>query len=136
MNKSPLLILVFAAGCATTAATEKPAEQPAPAAAPVTAPAAAAPGASAFITGAQARELVAKGAVLIDVRTPEEFAANHVAGAKNVPVQELPARLADIGPKDTPVVVYCKSGKRSSKAAEILRAEGYTVYNLGSFENW
>jgi phage shock protein E len=87
--------------------------------------------------GAGARALVAQGALLLDVRTPEEFNQQHLPGAVNVPVQELDRRWAEVGPRDRDVVVYCRSGRRSSSAAEILRAHGFTkVHDLGPMSAW
>ncbi|MCB0065323.1 MAG: rhodanese-like domain-containing protein, partial [Caldilineaceae bacterium] len=53
--------------------------------------------------------------LLIDVRSPAEFAEGHITGAKNMPLQELPQRLAQI-PHDKPVMLYCRSGNRSGMA--------------------
>jgi phage shock protein E len=65
--------------------------------------------------------------VLLDVRTREEFAAGHVPGARNIPVQELASRLSEIADlRDKPLVVYCRSGHRAGIALELLRANGYT----------
>ncbi len=90
------------------------------------------------ITGAQAKELVSAGAVLLDVRTAAEFGAGHVPGAKNIPVSELGGRLAEVGAsKAKPVVVYCASGTRSAVARTVLRRAGYeVVFNLGSMSRW
>lgn len=66
------------------------------------------------------------GATIVDVRTPAEFAAGHVAGARSIPVDELAGRLAEI-PTDRMVVVYCASGGRSARAAGVLRGAGRTV---------
>ena len=88
-------------------------------------------------SGAQARELVHAGARLVDVRTPAEFAAGHLPGAINIPVQELADRLAELQPKDTPVVLYCRSGRRSSTAARTLKSAGFAaVHDLGSMGRW
>lgn len=85
----------------------------------------------------KARALVANGARLVDVRTPEEFAAGHLEGAINIPVGEVPARLAEFGPKGEPIVVYCRSGARSSRAQKALKEAGYTqVHNLGAMSRW
>ena len=70
--------------------------------------------------------------VLLDVRTPEEYAASHIPGAVNLDVQSPDFLLRaekDID-RDTPVAVYCRSGVRSRNAAKILSGAGYTVYNL------
>jgi phage shock protein E len=61
---------------------------------------------------------------VLDVRTPEEFAAGHVPGAVNVPHDQLANRLADV-PRDKDVVVYCRSGRRSQIAADILTTNGF-----------
>ncbi len=73
--------------------------------------------------------------ILIDVRTPEEFAEGHIAGAVNIPVDQIGARLSEI-PQDQTVVVYCRSGNRSATAAAELAASGYTVYDLGGIISW
>lgn len=74
--------------------------------------------------------------VLIDVRTPEEFAAGHIAGAINISVQSLPDRLDEV-PNDETIVVYCRSGNRSATATEILVDAGYSpVYDLGGIQDW
>ncbi len=85
----------------------------------------------------KARELVAGGATLLDVRSPGEFGGGHVRGAKNVPVQELASRIGEVGAKDKPVVVYCASGMRSASAASMLRRAGFqSVHDLGAMARW
>lgn len=89
------------------------------------------------VSGAEAKALVQGGALLLDVRSPEEFADGHLAGAVNIPVDALPGRLAEVEPKDRPVVVYCRSGARSSKARGLLLEHGWTkVENLGGMGSW
>jgi phage shock protein E len=89
------------------------------------------------IGGAEAKTLVQGGALLLDVRTPEEFAEGHLAGAVNIPVDALPGRLAEVEPKDRPVVVYCRSGARSKRARGLLLEHGWVkVENLGGMGNW
>jgi rhodanese-related sulfurtransferase len=85
----------------------------------------------------EARRLIAGGALLLDVRSPEEFASGHVEGALNIPVQVLPRRLHEVrgGRSDGTVVVYCRSGMRSASAARILRAAGFTVHDAGGMSN-
>ena len=82
------------------------------------------------------RELVARGALLLDVRTPAEFQEAHLPTARNIPVQELPGRLHEVGSTDRDVVVYCRSGGRSAAASAILRAAGYQVRDLGPISAW
>jgi len=75
-------------------------------------------------------------ALLLDVRSPEEFAAGHLEGAVNVPHGQVEARLDEVGPTSRRVIVYCKSGVRASWAADTLREAGYThVENLGGIGN-
>ncbi len=74
--------------------------------------------------------------LLIDVRTREEFAAGHIAGSINIPVEEIAGRLSEI-PQDQQIVVYCRSGNRSATAARILNDNGYSpVYDLGGIIAW
>lgn len=81
--------------------------------------------------------LVERGALLLDVRTPDEFQQGHLPAAVNVPVQELETRLAELGPRTRDVVVYCRSGRRSGQAAELLKANGFTsVHDLGPMSAW
>jgi rhodanese-related sulfurtransferase len=74
--------------------------------------------------------------VLIDVRTPQEYNSGHIAGAVNIPLQELSSRQSEI-PQDTPVVLYCRTGNRSGQAATMLADAGYSnLYNLGGTVQW
>lgn len=82
------------------------------------------------------RQLVEQGALLLDVRTPDEFRSGHVSRATNIPVQELGRRLNECGPKSRPIVVYCRSGGRSATAASLLRGAGYEVKDLGPMSAW
>ena len=74
---------------------------------------------------------------VLDVRTPEEYAAGHVPGAVNVPYDQVASHLAEI-PKDKDVVIYCRSGRRTGLAAEVLEANGYTklVHLQGDMQAW
>jgi rhodanese-related sulfurtransferase len=90
------------------------------------------------ISGADAKALVQKGAVLVDVRTPDEFAAGHIDGALNIPVDQVEARAGEL-PKDKDIVLYCRSGARSARAKGLLEGAGFTaakVHNLGGMSNW
>lgn len=74
--------------------------------------------------------------ILIDVRTPGEFASGHIEGAININVEEIGQRLDEI-PTDKPIVLYCRSGNRSSQAARILDNAGLeNIYDLGGIINW
>jgi rhodanese-related sulfurtransferase len=77
-------------------------------------------------------------ASLIDVRSAEDYAKGHVAQAKNIPLDQLANRAADVGSKDKPVIVMCATGSTAGKAASTLRAAGFTnVVNLmGGLGAW
>lgn len=91
----------------------------------------------ADVDGVRARKLVAEGARLVDVRSPGEFAAGHVEGAINLPVDQIDARSHELGEKLCPVVVYCASGVRSAFAKRALARRGFVaVYNLGPMKAW
>lgn len=86
---------------------------------------------------ADAVRLVKEGAKLVDVRTTSEFAAGHIAGAVNIPVQDLERRAGELGPTDTRIVLYCRSGTRSGRAHRILTGKGFTaVHDLGPMSAW
>lgn len=78
-------------------------------------------------------------ALIVDVREPNEFAAGHVLGAKNLPLVRLEASGADLAKKkERPVIVYCDGGERSAKALATLKKQGFTrVANLsGGLGAW
>ena len=78
---------------------------------------------------------------MLDVRTADEFAEDHVTSATNVPVGEVARRIPEIdklvaGDKTKPVVVYCAAGGRAAKAKQQLEAAGYTqVVNGGGLDD-
>jgi rhodanese-related sulfurtransferase len=82
------------------------------------------------VTPAEAAELVGAGATLIDVRRDYEFDAGHLEGARNIELNEVPAHAEEI-PRDRPVIFYCRSGNRSSMAADAFQQAGYDAHNLG-----
>lgn len=80
------------------------------------------------------KEFMAKGAVVIDVRTYEEFASGHIKGSKNIPLQIISGKVAELKKLNQPVIVCCRSGMRSAQAASILKAQGVEVMNGGGWE--
>ena len=82
----------------------------------------------------QVRPLVEAGAMLIDVREPDEFAEGHIISAKNIPMSRFREHLDEI-PRDQPVYIHCLSGQRSYNVARALGNKGYhNIYNIaGSF---
>jgi len=81
-------------------------------------------------------ELISSGAVVVDVRTEEEFEEEHYPNAICIPVNEITQRANEIGQKDTPVVLYCASGARSAYASKILKLLGFSkVVNAGGLDD-
>ena len=76
-------------------------------------------------------------AVLLDVRSPEEYASGYLKGARNIPHDRIGAEIAAVVPdKSAQVILYCRSGRRANTALETLRAMGYTnVSNYGGLED-
>jgi rhodanese-related sulfurtransferase len=75
--------------------------------------------------------------LLVDVRQPQELQMfGAIAGSLLIPMNELPARLAEL-PRDREIVLYCKSGMRSGNAAAWLRQQGWKAANLaGGIDQW
>ncbi len=77
--------------------------------------------------------------VILDVRTPAEFAAGHVPGAINVPHDQIESRLGELAAlRDKDLVVYCKSGRRAGLALEVLGQHGFTRLSHleGELQGW
>jgi rhodanese-related sulfurtransferase len=87
----------------------------------------------------QAQSMSKQGALLLDVREPEEFSAIHAPNAKLIPLGQLSSRLQEIAAyKDKPIVVICRSGRRSAQAVSLLKEAGYSqVSNVsGGILSW
>jgi rhodanese-related sulfurtransferase len=83
-----------------------------------------------------ADELVQRGALLLDVREPDEFAAGHALNAVLLPVGDIEGRVGELA-VSRDVVCVCRSGVRSAAAAEFLRSRGITARNvLGGMHAW
>jgi len=85
---------------------------------------------------AKAHKAVENGAIIVDVRTPGEFNAKHIKGAINLPVQEIMKGNLQKLPKDKEIVVYCRTGSRSSASAKVLREKGWSVYDVATQSEW
>lgn len=92
--------------------------------------------------GAEARRLVASGALLLDVRTAAEFDVRHLEGATNIPADEVDGRLdelLELSDRDAgrPIVVYDATGARSKQVKALLEVAGWKqVFDLGAMSNW
>ena len=82
-----------------------------------------------------AKEAIKKGALVIDVRSPEEYASRHLAGTLNIPLGDLSARIATVCPdKNRVILLHCLSGGRSGMGVGTLKSLGYSnAQNLGSY---
>jgi phage shock protein E len=80
---------------------------------------------------------IRSGALLVDVRSQEEFDQGHLDGAALIPHTEIAARASELGDdKDRVIVLYCRTGNRSGKAKRTLEELGYThVMNAGAYES-
>jgi rhodanese-related sulfurtransferase len=120
-----MLLLVALAACS------KSSEQPPPPAQHIGGPVQKDPTA--------AKQLIAQGATVLDVRNPDEYAGGHLPQATNLPINSLDVAAVDKltgGDKSKPVVVYCAKGGRAQKAKDKLEAAGYThVVNGGGYDD-
>ena len=78
------------------------------------------------------------GYIILDVRTPEEFADKHIPGAINVPNETIGTKeIPQLPDKDQLILVYCRSGNRSRQASEKLAALGYiNIVEFGGINDW
>ena len=82
-----------------------------------------------------AREAIKNGGVIVDVRTPKEFNQKHIKGALNIPIESIMKNGINI-PKDRKIVVYCRTGSRSSMVARMLKENGWEVYDVATQGEW
>lgn len=88
---------------------------------------------SIFGRSADFAQLVNEGAIILDVRTPGEYAGGQIKGSKNIPLQSIQQNLSKI-PKDKVIITCCASGMRSGSAKSILLSNGFKeVHNGGGW---
>lgn len=125
MNRWVIFALAIGAGCTEAA----PEESAGAVGEPAAAQAARAQGAVGRTDGTgvePAREVAESEVVYVDVRTPQEYAAGHVEGAINIPHTEIERRADELEPyRGRPIVLYCRSGRRSGIAYDILQEQGF-----------
>jgi len=78
------------------------------------------------------KALIANGAVIIDVRSTQEFQSGHAKGSKNIPLQNLDAKIKQLRGKE--VIVVCKSGMRAGQAKNTLTKSGISCHNAGAWQ--
>lgn len=79
--------------------------------------------------------IIKKEAIIIDVRSYEEFASGHIKNSRNFPLQIIEKKINDIKKLNKPVIVCCKSGMRSSQATSILKRNGIESMNGGGWQS-
>lgn len=120
-----LALLAALAGCSSSDAEPSPV------------PGSSSDGSAAVVPGEEARDLVDAGAVLVDVRNPDEYAAGHVGGAVSIPLEsgDFAAGVEPLD-RDATYVVYCASGRRAGIAVDRMAELGFTdVHNAGGLED-
>ncbi len=85
---------------------------------------------------AQAWSMIRQGALLVDVRTQEEYNQGHLQNASLIPYDQVGMRIAEFGTdKEKQIVLYCRSGRRAGAAEEVLRQNGFkNILNAGGYE--
>jgi len=77
--------------------------------------------------------LLSNGAVILDVRSEDEFRTGHIKGSANIPLEQVKQHISTLKKKDKPVITVCRSGVRSGIAKSVLAAAGIEVYNGGAW---
>lgn len=78
-------------------------------------------------------ELVARGAIIVDVRTPGEFKHGHIKGSLNIPLDKLASKSNELSKKGKPVITCCRSGMRSRSAVMTLKSKNIEALNGGAW---
>lgn len=86
-------------------------------------------------SGASIEEYLNEGAIVIDVRTVEEFQSGHVDGSKNIVLNSIPAKVEEIKAMNKKIIAVCRSGARSGQATSFLKQKGIDVINGGPWQN-
>lgn len=77
------------------------------------------------------KELISNGAIIADVRSASEYNEGHIPGSKNLPLDSIRKKVAELKKRNKPVITVCRSGARSGMAKNILKSAGIEVYNGG-----
>ncbi len=86
-------------------------------------------------TSEKVKALLDKGALIVDVRTPDEYRSGHITESVNIPLNLIPNKVNELKRKNKPIVVCCRSGARSGMAANQLRKAGVEVENGGAWNS-
>jgi phage shock protein E len=86
-----------------------------------------------LVSNINVKALMTKGAIIIDVRTPQEYDNGHIAESMNIPLNVISTRIDSLRAKNVPIICVCASGMRSGNACATLKNAGIECYNGG---NW
>jgi len=86
-----------------------------------------------FGPGTDFKALTEAGAIIVDVRSPQEFDRGNIKGSKNIPVNTIQKEISTIKKWNKPVITVCQSGARRGMAKSVLKSAGIEVYNGGSW---
>ena len=81
------------------------------------------------VSAGEAKQIIESGAQVIDVRTGVEYEAGHIPGSRHIPIADIQRESATLD-RDTPVILYCRSGNRSGPAAEAFAASGWDAHSI------
>jgi rhodanese-related sulfurtransferase len=87
------------------------------------------------ISAASIEEYLKDGAIVIDVRTIDEYESGHVNGSKHIVLNSIPAKVNEIKKINKKVIAVCRSGARSGQAASFLKQQGIDAINGGPWQN-
>lgn len=90
-----------------------------------------------FLTkkGDRIQDFVSRGAVVIDVRSKQEFQAGHIKGSKNMPLPGIAGKLKELKKLEKPIIFCCASGMRSGQATAMMKREGLDCLNGGGWQS-
>lgn len=81
------------------------------------------------------QKFIEQGALIIDVRTKDEYESGHIIGSKNIPLDKIQTKIPEIKKLNKPIITCCKSGMRSSQATSFLKQNGIECINGGGWES-
>ncbi len=90
-------------------------------------------GGPAFEDAESIKSKVKSGALVLDVRTEPEYDSGHITGAVNIPLQLINEMAEDLKKQKKVVLAYCRSGRRSQMATNLLKRKGIEIYNAGGY---
>lgn len=86
-------------------------------------------------TSEKVAEMLKNGALIVDVRTPDEYKSGHIKQSVNIPLNQIPNKVNELKRKNKPIITCCRSGARSGMAADMLRKAGVEVENGGPWNS-